>query len=74
MKTSKQGDHPRSDSDPTVSLQAYKARPLNGIWASSPYLHNGSVPTLHDLLLPAAQRPRASPSVAGSSTRRRSAT
>ncbi|WP_346660460.1 cytochrome c [Nannocystis sp. ILAH1] len=57
VKTPKQGDHPRSDSDPTVSLQAYKARPLNGIWASSPYLHNGSVPTLHDLLLPAAQRP-----------------
>jgi hypothetical protein len=56
-KTPKQGDHPRSDSDPTVSLQAYKARPLNGIWASSPYLHNGSVPTLHDLLLPVAQRP-----------------
>lgn len=36
----------------------YKGRPLNGIWATAPYLHNGSVPTLHDLLLPAAQRPR----------------
>jgi len=33
---------------------AYRARPLNGIWASAPYLHNGSVPTLYDLLLPAA--------------------
>ena len=31
---------------------AYKARPLNGIWASAPYLHNGSVPTLYDMLLP----------------------
>jgi cytochrome c peroxidase len=31
---------------------AYKARPLNGIWATAPYLHNGSVPTLYDLLLP----------------------
>jgi hypothetical protein len=30
----------------------YKARSLNGIWATAPYLHNGSVPTLHDLLLP----------------------
>ncbi len=30
----------------------YKARPLNGIWATAPYLHNGSVPTLYDLLLP----------------------
>lgn len=35
----------------------YKARPLDGIWASSPYLHNGSVPTLFDLLSPAAERP-----------------
>lgn len=35
---------------------AYKARPLNGIWATAPYLHNGSVPTLYDLLLPARVR------------------
>jgi cytochrome c5 len=34
----------------------YKARPLNGIWATAPYLHNGSVPNLYELLLPAAQR------------------
>jgi mono/diheme cytochrome c family protein len=39
-------------------LLAYKARPLDGIWATAPYLHNGSVPTLHDLLLPAAERPK----------------
>ena len=39
-------------------LLAYKARPLDGIWATAPYLHNGSVPTLYHLLLPAAQRPR----------------
>ncbi len=39
-------------------LFAYKARPLDGIWATAPYLHNGSVPTLYDLLLPAAQRPK----------------
>lgn len=36
----------------------YKARPLNGIWATAPFLHNGSVPTLDDLLLPPAQRPQ----------------
>lgn len=36
----------------------YRARPLDGIWATGPFLHNGSVPTLHDLLLPPAQRPR----------------
>jgi hypothetical protein len=36
---------------------AYKARPLTGVWATGPFLHNGSVPTLYDLLLPPAQRP-----------------
>ncbi|HEX5325533.1 MAG TPA: di-heme-cytochrome C peroxidase [Acetobacteraceae bacterium] len=36
----------------------YAARPLYGIWAAAPYLHNGSVPTLYDLLLPPDQRPR----------------
>jgi mono/diheme cytochrome c family protein len=35
----------------------YKARPLTGIWATAPYLHNGSVPTLYDLLLPPDKRP-----------------
>ncbi len=34
----------------------YKARPLDGIWASAPYLHNGSVPTLAELLSPPSQR------------------
>lgn len=28
----------------------YKARPLVGVWATGPYLHNGSVPTVFDLL------------------------
>lgn len=37
---------------------AYKARPLDGIWATAPFLHNGSVPTLYDLLLPAERRPK----------------
>ncbi|TVV74518.1 hypothetical protein FOY91_09645 [Sphingomonas solaris] len=37
---------------------AYKARPLNGIWATAPFLHNGSVPTLYDLLSPWDERPR----------------
>jgi hypothetical protein len=35
----------------------YKARPLNGVWATAPYLHNGSVPTLWDLLSPSNDRP-----------------
>lgn len=34
----------------------YKGRPLNGIWATAPYLHNGSVPNLWELLVPPAQR------------------
>lgn len=34
----------------------YKGRPLNGVWATAPYLHNGSVRTLYQLLLPPAQR------------------
>ncbi|HEX9932835.1 MAG TPA: di-heme-cytochrome C peroxidase [Allosphingosinicella sp.] len=36
---------------------AYKARPLNGIWATPPFLHNGSVPTIWSLLSPYAERP-----------------
>lgn len=34
----------------------YRARPLGGIWATPPFLHNGSVPNLYQLLLPADQR------------------
>ena len=49
----KVGDYePDTTQDPYASLNAYRARPLNGIWATAPYLHNGSVPTLYDLLLP----------------------
>jgi hypothetical protein len=39
-------------------ILAYKARPLTGIWATAPFLHNGSVPTLYDLLLPPEKRPQ----------------
>jgi RoxA-like, cytochrome c-like len=38
--------------------RGYKARPLHGIWATPPFLHNGSVPTIYDLLLPEEERPR----------------
>src|SRR5690606_28275377 len=37
--------------------QGYVARPLTGLWLLGPYLHNGSVPTLRDLLSPPAERP-----------------
>ena len=36
----------------------YRARPLNGVWATAPYLHNGSVPSLYWMLMPAAERPK----------------
>jgi len=41
---------------PQLTTAMYKARPLNGVWASSPYLHNGSVPTLWELLKRPADR------------------
>ena len=37
--------------------QGYANLPLDGLWLRAPYLHNGSVPTLRDLLEPAAKRP-----------------
>jgi hypothetical protein len=35
----------------------YANMPLDGLWLRGPYLHNGSVPTLADLLLPPEERP-----------------
>ena len=52
---------PRQTAVPLASVRQgakYKTRPLNGIWATAPYLHNGSVPTLDALLRPAASRPK----------------
>lgn len=37
--------------------KGYKARPLNGVWATAPFLHNGSIATLYDLLSVSAERP-----------------
>ena len=39
-----------------IDPDGYVAPPLDGIWASAPYLHNGSVPTLWHLLNP-SKRP-----------------
>lgn len=41
-----------------VNTHGYVAVPLNGIWLRAPYLHNGSVPTLEDLLEPKKDRPK----------------
>jgi mono/diheme cytochrome c family protein len=35
----------------------YANHPIDGAWLRAPYLHNGSVPTMRDLLNPGAQRP-----------------
>ena len=40
-----------------VKSPGYAATPLTGVWANYPYLHNGSVPTLHHLLGPVSERP-----------------
>lgn len=36
----------------------YANLPLDGVWLRAPYLHNGSVPTMADLLTPASDRPK----------------
>ena len=38
------------------SANAYESRVLQGIWAAAPYLHNGSVQSLAQLLTSPAQR------------------
>jgi len=38
--------------------RGYANQPLDGIWARAPYLHNGSVPTLRDLLETPERRPK----------------
>jgi hypothetical protein len=40
-----------------VKTDGYANLPLDGLWLRAPYLHNGSVPTLADLLNPPQQRP-----------------
>jgi mono/diheme cytochrome c family protein len=34
----------------TLATAGYQAPPLDGVWATAPYFHNGSVPTLYDVL------------------------
>lgn len=38
------------------TLMQLKAPPLAGVWATGPYLHNGSVPTVYELLSPPSER------------------
>ena len=41
-----------------VKNEGYCSPPLDGIWMRAPYLHNGSIPTLRDLLEPVENRPK----------------
>lgn len=70
----------RESRSPSVAqLTTYKARPLNGVAFTAPYLHNGSVASMYELLLPPAQRmtqfyvgsPQFDPVVLGFEPRRR---
>ncbi|MFY9655369.1 MAG: hypothetical protein WAK01_02100, partial [Methylocystis sp.] len=47
---------PSEETGKAARASAYEARVLQGVWAAAPYLHNGSVPTLAELLKPAAER------------------
>ena len=48
------GGEPQPYLPPSVS--DLKAGPLPGVWATGPYLHNGSVPTVYELLSPVEER------------------
>ena len=42
--------------DLPLVFDGYKPRPLAGVWATPPFLHNGSVPNLYELLAPVSER------------------
>ena len=41
---------------PPAPDRVYKAAPRDGVWATPPFLHNGSVPNLYEMLVPAGER------------------
>ncbi len=41
---------------PPAPVDVYKAAPRDGVWATPPFLHNGSVPNLYEMLIPAKER------------------
>lgn len=53
----KQDDHKNNYGNIAKGL-GYKARHLSGVWATAPFLHNGSVPNMWELLKPSKQRPK----------------
>lgn len=48
-------DFPRTD---PARLLNYKSRPLHGVWAAPPFLHNGSVRTIYQMISPREERQR----------------
>lgn len=46
----------RTGATPPNGGAGYKARPLNGVWATAPFGHAGAVPNLYQWLLPEDQR------------------
>jgi mono/diheme cytochrome c family protein len=44
-----------ADDFPARKTPGYQAPPLDGIWATAPYFHNGSVPTVYHVLNSAAR-------------------
>ncbi len=49
-------DYRESRTPSVPQITTYKARPLDGVALTAPYLHNGSVPSLYELLLPPVER------------------
>jgi mono/diheme cytochrome c family protein len=41
---------------PAAPDLVYKAAPRDGVWATAPFMHNGSVPNLYEMLVPAKER------------------
>ena len=46
----------REQPTPPPPERVYKAAPRDGVWATPPFMHNGSVPNLYEMLVPAAER------------------
>ena len=43
---------------PPPTVDKWKAAPRDGVWATPPFLHNGSVPSLYEMLIPARELTR----------------
>ncbi|MFZ0206796.1 MAG: di-heme-cytochrome C peroxidase [Roseiarcus sp.] len=46
----------REQPPPPSPDRVYKAAPRDGVWSTPPFMHNGSVPNLYEMLIPANER------------------